>query len=499
MDTRRIQLLFSFLAISLLSIGQDFNPGEDEIFIEDEVTEIRITMSKEDKDFLLAEENRESGQYVSAKVTLNNSKLQSVSVTNVGVRLRGNTARFGPKRSFKIDFKEFGGEQFYKYKKLNLKPNTNDPAHVRELLSMHMFKLMDVPAPRVAPSALYLNDEYMGVYLILEQIDDEFVDKRFGMESGFLYKCKYSASLSNDGQIFNGDLYESKMNEEFDTRSELSNFVTVLNNTSDAQFKTEIEKVFEVDRYIRYMAVEAIIGHWDGYSYLNNNYYLYYDADEGDKKFEFIAYDTDNTWGIDWVNRDWATRDLTHFYRHNNPRPLSSRILTVPEYRNRYYAYLNQLFTNYFTSAYLYPKFDQLKSLLSSYVSSDVRFDDAWGFTHQDFLSSFDYASEQHVEYGLRDFVATRRNTGIGSFPLVILVAEKTQDYEVYPNPSRDGYLSLTGPNMNDVQIEVLDIFGRSTQTSILKKSNSESELYINAPGLYFIKIDEQVKRVLIR
>ena len=82
---------------------------------------------------------------------------------------------------------------------------------------------------------------------------------------------------------------------------------------------------------------------------------------------------------------------------------------------------------------------------------------------------------------------------------MVILVAEKPQDYEIYPNPSQDGYLSLTGPNMNDVQIEVLDIFGRSAQSRILKKSNSESELYIESPGLYFIKIDEQVKRVLIR
>ena len=68
------------------------------------------------------------------------------------------------------------------------------------------------------------------------------------------------------------------MNEDLDTRSELNHFVEILNNSTGANFKTEIEKVFNVDGFLRQMAVEALIGHWDGYSYLNNNYYLYYNS-----------------------------------------------------------------------------------------------------------------------------------------------------------------------------------------------------------------------------
>ncbi len=490
-----------FLLLFVLSgFTQSLNPDADEIFREDEVTEIRLTMSAADKEFLLADENRFSETYVQANVEFNNSQLPGTTVTNVGVRLRGNTARNGAKRSFKIDFKEFGGERFESYKKLNLKPNVNDPAHIRELLSMHMFRLLDVPAPRIAPTTLYINDEYMGVYLNVEQIDDEFVDKRFGKESGFLYKCAYSATLEDNGQVFNDELYEPKMNEEFDTKAELDHFVDVLNNTSDSQFQTEIEKVFQVDRFIRYMAVEAIIGHWDGYSYLNNNYYLYYDADAGDHKFEFIAYDTDNTWGIDWVDRDWATRDLTHFYRHNHARPLASRIMDVEEYRNRYYGYLHRLFTNYFTPAYLYPIFDQLETMLSPLVQADHRFDDSFGFTHSDFLAAFDYSSNRQAEYGLRGFVETRRSTGIGSFPTIILNASISDDFKIYPNPNSTGILTITGKNISQLPISITDVFGREMIVQILQNAGKTAR--IKAPkisGMYILQIGESTSRIIVK
>ena len=36
-----------------------------------------------------------------------------------------------------------------------------------------------------------------------------------------------------------------------------------------------IEDNFEVDLYLKTLAAEILIGHWDGYAYNHNNYYLY--------------------------------------------------------------------------------------------------------------------------------------------------------------------------------------------------------------------------------
>ena len=253
---------------------------------------------------------------------------------------------------------------------------------------MHLYRLMNVLAPRVAPTVVYINEEFKGVYLNIEQIDDEFIDKRFDTEAGFLYKCAYSATLEDDGQINDLELYDVKMNEETDTRSELNHFVGILNNSTDANFRTEIEPIFVCQNgFLRPMAVEAIIGHWDGYSYLNNNYYLYYNP--GTSLQTITTFNHSHPTGIDWVDRDWATRDLTHFYRHNQARPLSSRLLEVDEYRDRYYYYLGRLFDEYFTEAYLFPKFDFYKELLKPTVK-DIYFDDSFDFSYQDFLNAFE-------------------------------------------------------------------------------------------------------------
>lgn len=492
---KRSLSVLCFLVASQLH-SQGINPEQDKVFREGEVMEIYMTMSVEDKEQLHLEENRWSEIYVQTDVTFTNTELSAVTVRNVGVRLRGNTARSHDKRAYKIDFKEYGGDQFEKYKKINLKPNVNDPALVRELLTMHLYRKMGVPAPLVGLAELYINEEYMGVYLMIEQIDDEFVDKRFGKEVGWLYKCHYGATLENDGQIFDEALYESKMNEESDTRAQLKDFVEMLENTPDNDFKEKVEQAFEVDRFIRQLAVEAITGHWDGYSYLNNNYYFYYDEDAG--KFEFIAYDTDNTWGIDWVDRDWATRDLTHFYRHNHPRPLTERILGIPEYERRYYGYLNILFDRYFTKDYLYPIFDQLESILSIHVQNDKYFDDSFEFSHQDFLDAFDYTSNQHVAYGLRDFLETRRSTGIPQVPDIVLESHKQTSWSVYPNPSTNGIFTIKGSVYELPEIHLWNLGGKEILPSI---EHHQDEIVLSigqGKGLYLLEVDGVVTSLLV-
>mgnify|MGYP005629441851 FL=1 len=483
--TLKIFFFFSFSIFTLCIHGQNasINPGKDELYREDEVTEVRITISDSDNILLHAEENRWLDIYVSADIVFSNSKLDKVKISNAGLRLRGNTARGHNKRSYKIDFKEFGGEKFESYKKINLKPNVNDPAHIRELISMHLYRLMNVLAPRVAPTVVYINEEFKGVYLNIEQIDDEFIDKRFDTEAGFLYKCAYSATLEDDGQINDLELYNVKMNEEIDTRSELNHFVGILNNSTDANFRTEIESVFGIDGFLRQMAVEAIIGHWDGYSYLNNNYYLYYNPDNS--LFEFIAYDTDNTFGIDWVGRDWATRDLTHFYRHNQARPLSSRLLEVDEYRDRYYYYLGRLFDEYFTEAYLFPKFDFYKELLKPFVEKDIYFYDSFDFSYQDFLNAFEYESNKQAKYGLKDFVQTRRITGIPLIPKIALGQRSENEFNVYPNPT-DGMLNIEMLDLKKVII--LNFSGQE----VFRSKESRIDISVLRKGTYIVRLEDQ-------
>ncbi len=493
-----MRVTFFCLVIVLTSVGalaQSFNPGEDAVFRPKELAIIKLTLAPEAKAFLLDPANSESEDYFPAGFHMINSKMDTVLAFQVGVRLRGNTSRQHEKKAFKIDFREYDGSKFFDYKKFNLKPNVNDPSQMREPLTLLYYRAMDVPAARTHPLKLYMNDEYMGVYSNVEQVDDEFLNKRHGHEEGFLYKCSYGANLTDNGQVFNTSVFESEINEGNDTRAELNAFVKVLNNTAVVDFKTAFEKVFEVDTYLKQLAVEALLGHWDGYSYNQNNFYLFYNGET--KKFEFFPYDADNTWGIDWVDRDWATRNLDVWYNTGQSRPLTSRILQDADYKRKYVDYLRELLELYFNEAYLNPQLEEHKTLLSTAILEDTYFGKAFGFTHSDFLTSFATGMTNHVEYGLTQYLEERTRTAIVQVPTLITSLEQssTEELLVYPNPSQHSRMfikSLTGSNTTPL---VYSSTGKLLTTLVEKREDvMELSLPTATPaGLYIIRYKGQV------
>jgi hypothetical protein len=483
-------LFFALFGSATVVTAQIENPGDDNLFRELEITEIKVTMLAQDKATLLAEENRYADIYFPADLVIKNSQLNNVEVLNVGIRLRGNTARQHDKRSFKIDFREYGGLKFEGHKKINLKPNVNDPTLVRELLSMHLYRKMGVPALRVSPTSVYINEEYMGAYLMTEQVDDEFVDRRFGHEEGFLYKCSYGASLTNNGQVFNESVYESEINEELDTRAELDGFVTSLNNSTSIGLTSVFRDVFDVDTYLRQLAVESMIGHWDGYSYNKNNFYLFYDAQTG--LMNFIPYDTDNTWGIDWIGGNWATYNVESFYHPSDSRPLTKKLLGVPEYKEAYRRHLGYLRHAYFNATYLHALFDQLEALVGPKVQTDTYFDDAFGFNYSFFQSSYDNATGGHVKYGLRGYLSTRyTNTS----DYVLSSSSLDNEFAIYPNPSTNPQFIFSSPIESDLRLSLYDINGKQVRFNIERLGLSEwgVSLVENSPGMYLIRYNDQV------
>ena len=54
----------------------------------------------------------------------------------------------------------------------------------RSKLGWDILRNFEVPAPRCNHIELYLNNQYVGVYANVEQIDEEFVESRFGNKDG---------------------------------------------------------------------------------------------------------------------------------------------------------------------------------------------------------------------------------------------------------------------------------------------------------------------------
>ncbi len=402
------------LLIGLNAFGQDNFPEKEPVFVDTEVVRVDIIMNPADLQTML--ETLEN-EYEFPAVFVFTSSQRRDTVENVGFRLRGNTSLHSAKKSFKISFNSFvSGQKYFGLEKMNLNGEHNDPTIMRSKLSWEICRAFNVVSSRANFAALYINNQYYGVYINTEHIDEEFADLRFGNQDGNLYKCLYPADLgfiSNDPNSYKfsgGDgerAYDLKTNIETDDYSDLAHFIDVLNNTPSSEFYQALDEVLNVNSYLRYLVIEVITGHWDGYSVNKNNYYLYHNTQTD--KFEFIPYDMDNTYGIDWFSVDWAMRNIYNWSADWENRPLYQKVLANAIYRKRFTFYMEQFLTEVFNADFLFPKIDVWKNLITPFAEADPfrALDYGWSMTY--FNNSYTQAlNTGHVTYGLKPYITTR-------------------------------------------------------------------------------------------
>ncbi len=100
---------------------------------------------------------------------------QELHYESIGVRFKGNSSYNsypGNKKSFKLNFDEYvTGQTVYGMDKLNLNNAFKDPSFVREKCYYELAAEAGLSASRVNHAALYINDEYWGLYSAVEQVD----------------------------------------------------------------------------------------------------------------------------------------------------------------------------------------------------------------------------------------------------------------------------------------------------------------------------------------
>lgn len=409
-------ILFFLCIGSATLFGQYSNPDNGLLYIDNEVPRIDVFMSDDSLDVLL--EDVFSNHEFPATFIFTSSQLVD-TIENVGVRLRGNTSRTAGKKSVKISFNTFeSGRKFQGVEKLNLNGEHNDPSIVRSKLAWDLCTWNGIPSSRVNHVAFYVNNIYAGLYVNVEHIDEEFVQKRMTDGSGNLFKCLYPADLHYKGSdpdlykeiIFDRRAYQLKTNTEQDDYSKLAEFIDILNNASDEDFVCELENIFDVDNYLKVIVIDILTSNWDGPIVNKNNFYLYYDP--CDERFTYIPYDLDNTFGIDWFGVDWAETDIYNWSDYSGQyRPIFERILAVDEYRDRYTYYFKSILDNHFNSDFLNAYLDDKRELIQEYRVDDTFAEVDYDWTYQNFLDSYDTGLGDHVTYGMKDYIATREST----------------------------------------------------------------------------------------
>lgn len=405
MVARKRVLFIVVLLVQFKLIGQTIHPANTPAFLQNEVATVKITIDPANLALLLGPDSLEANFEYPATFIYQSAAI-SDTVYNVGFRLRGNTSRYSDKKSFKVAFNSFTqGMKWNNLEKLNLNGEHNDVSILRSYLSAQMLVQAGVVAPRTSYVKLYVNNEYKGLYINVEHIDEQFLKQRFPLNNyGTLIKAAYGASLKNLGanEAIYSPFYELKQGNNLQS---LIQFIAVL-NTNSTNFPCAIQEVFDVDSYLKTLAIEILTGHWDGYAFNKNNFYLYQRPSDG--KFMFIEYDMDNTFGVDWVNINWTNRNIYSWGNTTDPRPLYSKLMAVPYFKDRFTYYIDSFTSTFFTTSAIVSLAQQKQALIETAALDDDYKGYDYNFSNFDFLEAITSAWGGHIDFSIEDFVQLR-------------------------------------------------------------------------------------------
>ena len=302
----------------------------------------------------------------------------------------GNRTLHAPKRSWKVTLEHAadGNGHLAGMRCINLKSMYNDPSQMREALAWRLFRHAGVPAARHTYAKLAFDATYYGLFSVIEQVDKHFLKDHFGdNHRGNLYKAycgdvgcatlEHRAGPDGDDsgrQYFRagGDrTYRLKTNEDDHdacTYDDLAQFIRIINGTGlgggEARFGTDafresVGQIMNVPAFLRWAAVNLLLGSWDNYYATPSNYYLYNsgrlgaeDDFLGSPYFTFIPWDYDNCLGIDYFGTKWQYTDILnwpgntrgYWREHATSRiPLVQNLLRNPDHRRYYLDYLEFL------------------------------------------------------------------------------------------------------------------------------------------------------------
>jgi hypothetical protein len=311
----------------------------------------------------------------------------------------GNRTLRTPKRSWKITLEDSPGDagRLAGMTCVNLKSMYNDPSQMREALAWRLFRQAGVPAARHTYAKLAFDATYYGLYSVIEQVDKRFLKDHFGgNHRGNLYKAycgdvgcatlEHRAGPDGDdsGRQYykvaadDDRTYRLKTNEDdrdASTYDDLAQFIRTINGMAlgdgDRRFDTDafresVDGIMNAPAFLRWAAVNVLLGSWDNYYATPSNYYLYNSGRLGAEDdfmrspyFTFIPWDYDNCLGLDYFDTKWQYTDIldwpgnTRGYwrdRATSRIPLVQNLLRNRDYRQYYLDYLELLLDSEFNS-----------------------------------------------------------------------------------------------------------------------------------------------------
>ena len=325
------------------------------------------------------------------------------TVKYVGIKTKGNLTlkevwnSSSDRFSFTINFGKYintdngytDKQNLYGLRKVALNNIYGDATLMKEYLSYELMTRMGIPTPEYSLVNLYINDEFYGVYMMVESIDSSLTQRTLGEKSDYLVKPESSGGdliydnsldeyINDDGEFdFSSIIYDNSGNiiypndksnplykynglweNDEDTFEDIVDMLPTifkwmktlneLNNTNNPNtddYKLALEEIIDVDSLIRYFAVNTYLVNLDSYQSEKMQNYALYINETGEATI--IPWDYNYSFGVYGLG---SASDVINFDIYNpvinttlKDRPLLNVILQNDEYKALYEKYLNDI------------------------------------------------------------------------------------------------------------------------------------------------------------
>ncbi|KAI8890806.1 coth-domain-containing protein [Backusella circina FSU 941] len=373
-----------------LSLPDPYDRAKTDLHPNGEIPTIHITAPQKDIDnmhthYLKDIDIHGNFTYISANTVK--------ELTGVKISIGGRSTRLITKLAYNLKIPK--GQDLFGYRKLKVRTTGNDPSYIREYLASSARVAASLPCSQESYIRVIINQREMGLFILAEKIDKTWLKNEFGggkskYDIGYLYEGlggsndKTRASLTYMGdkpQDYSNIQYgiDEKPKGQNKTLNGLITFIKFIHDQTTqqgamntAQLDATAEewvKHFDVEGFLTNMAFDFITGSWDAYLMNTDNYFIYQLPDE--KKFVYISWDFDLTFGSGPITMKAIRVGNYNDYGGVQTRPLMVAVLNIPKFRKFFEERLALLLEKIFNPDISTPIIDSI----ADFIRDDVEWD----------------------------------------------------------------------------------------------------------------------------
>jgi RNA polymerase sigma factor (sigma-70 family) len=305
-----------------------------------------------------------------------------VAFTNVAARVKGNVrSLYEPTRAYKVDLNKFvPGQKLGGLDELTFNSLISDDSCLGEALAYEFFREAGVPAPRTAYAWLSASvttqweQKPLGLYLMVEVVDNEFAAERFGSKATPIFKpvtyelFKY---LGGEWPAY-APIYDLKTKATPEQQRRVIDFARLVSSATDAEFAARVGEFLDLDEFARFLAGQVLVPCYDGILSDGQNFYMY--LDPRSNKFGFIPWDLDSAWGLIWIasTAEQARASIWHPWMGENR--FIERVMAAEEFRRIYRSHLEDFLARLYVPDRLHRRIDEIAAVIRDPIAAQSAF-----------------------------------------------------------------------------------------------------------------------------